>query len=712
MKQNRTVSEQQPAAKPRQREWLLAVLAALPPFLLGLFVYRQGFNMLDDGLWLLGGRVLFEGGALYRDLFSIYGPARYLLLVPFFPIFGVSALSLAMLKACCDAFAAGWAFRAARRLGAGHWAWLVPVGVMALGPFQPRYVALLGLALLVTSAIRKGTNRTWLLCGLAWGFVALFGVDGAVYGTIVAGGAMAFGWKEKTWTWSDLARLMTGFGAVFFAAILMLIVRGAGGEAWWDLVVYPLTRFQDAMGINWWDTFLRGPELGIPFAHLTTGEVLPGIWSGHGAGVTLSIRALFMGLGFVPPLALYVAWRRGKIAMWGPWVAFALTGWLTMAGRGGGLHLKVAWLGTLVLVVGLIGSVLPALSRRWLQSLTIVAALLVLTAGWGTFLQEKLWLAGNADRPGLQQWDRPGARVAMDETRISVIEQVFAELTSKGRAPLASPDDPLLIWPAQPGLYAIMDRPLASNQATLLAGEVRDPARVISQLESNAPPVAILGKTRGLVSGVHGMGELAPELWVWMRDHFRIVREFREKTNEFKLCAFEPEGRDKLLTIPLVQRLPDVEIRVLNKMLTPEMGSPIGQSFRVGPSDLAGLIVRFLIEGEGPAEVPMRLQLWGKTSPDSDANDFQSFDRLMGQMESTIRINKTLEKIEFPFNPVPSTAGQDVMMTLEIMGPPTQPIGLGCHLFPDENPDNDLYPEGTAFVNGRPVMADLYLLTY
>ena len=126
---------------PRLRTILPALAAFFLPFLIGLGVHVQGFNLLDDGLWLLGGRLVTEGGILYRDLFSIYGPARYLVLAPFLIIVGKSALALAVLKACLDGSAGllGWLWL--RRSGAGRWSWIIPVGVLALGPVYPRYLA-------------------------------------------------------------------------------------------------------------------------------------------------------------------------------------------------------------------------------------------------------------------------------------------------------------------------------------------------------------------------------------------------------------------------------------------------------------------------------------------------------------------------------------------------------------------------------------------
>ena len=122
----------------------------------------------------------------------------------------------------------------------------------------------------------------------------------------------------------------------------------------------------------------------------------------------------------------------------------------------------------------------------------VAAALAFLAVCWGTLLTEKAWLATHADRAGLVHWERPGARMSMDATLVDVVEEVAAGLAPGGPAP-TSPDDALLSWPLAPGLHVILDRSLATSQATLLGGEVRDPARVIAELKASRPPAVVLG---------------------------------------------------------------------------------------------------------------------------------------------------------------------------------------------------------------------------
>ena len=52
----------------KNRIWILA--AFLAPLIPAFLAASQGFNLLDDGLWLLGARILMSGGCLYRDLFA------------------------------------------------------------------------------------------------------------------------------------------------------------------------------------------------------------------------------------------------------------------------------------------------------------------------------------------------------------------------------------------------------------------------------------------------------------------------------------------------------------------------------------------------------------------------------------------------------------------------------------------------------------------
>jgi len=383
---------------------------------------------------------------------------------------------------------------------------------------------------------------------------------------------------------------------------------------------------------------------------------------------------------------------------------------MTMGGRGGATHLKIAWLRILVLVVVLVAGIAAGRLRRNSRVALLAVALVFLTVCWGTLFQEKVWLATHADREGLVYWERPGARMSMDATLVEVVEEVAA-----GLAPLSAPDDPLLSWPLAPGLHVILDRPLATSQATLLAGEVRDPARVVAELEASRPPVAVLGSARGIVTGILTLNQLAPEPWAWLRDHYAIAGAVRRGGHEFMTCVHEPRGREALLRLPLSQRLPDVELRALNDLLPlPGPGVLVGQIFTVGRRDLAGLVLRFLAEGDRVVEAPVRLRMWMHpgTSEGPAPTDVHRYDIPLGEIVRTVRIEENLVLAEFPFAPLAGTAGRDVLLTVEILERPEVVVGVGCHVHVDGDETVDFYPVGTAFVNDRSVSADFYLLTY
>ncbi|MCB1150458.1 hypothetical protein KDK88_02865, partial [bacterium] len=101
------------------RSLLTALLVFLLPAVVETLAASQGFNLLDDGLWLLGADVLRRGGVLYRDLFAIYGPAKFVLLTPLLALTG-NAVALALLKGVTVGAGSLLGFLAARRGGAGR----------------------------------------------------------------------------------------------------------------------------------------------------------------------------------------------------------------------------------------------------------------------------------------------------------------------------------------------------------------------------------------------------------------------------------------------------------------------------------------------------------------------------------------------------------------------------------------------------------------
>ncbi len=502
----RTRSSRPDIPLPWWRRLLPVVAAGLMPLLIGLRVHAQGYNLMDDGLWLLGGRVLADGGQLYRDLFSIYGPARYLLLVPFLGVWGQSVLALAVLKAVLDGVAGSFGYWLARRLGARWWAWLVPVGVLALGPVYPRYLAALAFVALAMGVIPGGQpgRRGWLV-GLGWAVLAWFGLDMAAYGAVILlVGRLLGGDEVPPWRWPTLAGgLLTGLVPLLVVPLL----GGYGGQAWWDTVVYPVTRFGGAMGSSWWHSFLGSPQLREPFSGLNTGEVLPPVGPAHQWGRALAWRLLF-GVVWLLPVVVAVV-RRLKVGRLAPLVGLAVAGWSTLLGRGDLDHLRLVALAALLLAAPLLGG----LRRRPVQAVAALVCLLIL----GPRLGEQLWLAGHTQRPSLQHWSRSTARISLGVERVAALEKVLTATEWDGRSPLVT-------WPAQPGLAFLLGAPLATPQMTLLAAEVRDPQSVVMDLQTNEPQVVVLGRAAGLVKGLRGTRDLAPVLYNFLRHQY--VQDF------------------------------------------------------------------------------------------------------------------------------------------------------------------------------------------
>ncbi len=668
----------------------------LIPFLVGMQVHRQGFNLLDDGLWLLGTRILLEGGTLYGDVFSIYGPARYLLLAPFFLVLGKSALSLAIFKAVLDGTASLFGFWYTRRLGAGRWAWLVPLGVVALGPVYPRYLAAAVFAAFAGEVLTHPMNRRrrWLL-GMAWGGLCLFGLDMAGYGSVILVG----GWLASRLSTSrtsplpalPIGDLAAGLGAVLAVTVLVSLALGVLGPAFWDTVVYPVTRFSDAMGVSWFESFMRDPMLRDPFAGHFTGEILAPGWPGHAWQRVLGFRAMFL-LVWLIPLAFLVRLRRGDgDPRLGPLLALAIAGWATLLARGDVAHLRLVWFGTLLL--------LPVLFSRWPGRPIVRGALAVplLLVALGPLLGEQIWLASHVHRPSLARWERASARVYLEAQRAEILEALCAELPWDGASAV-------LVWPAHPGLQFVLGAPLATPQSTLLGGEVRDTDVVLADLEKSRPPVMVLGSARGLVEGVTNLRGLEPTLWSHLRRNFARVKEYLPEGEAYLVTTRTPDAG---IGGPEIEsRLPGASQEMASGT-SPELGPgvSVAQSFRVQDFDLGG--VELLFRSPGPYPYPVSFVLTFQELGGSRGT------RRIQQIPIQVPLEKRTKKILFSFPPLVGTKGK--ILLLEITADPqgTRPFNLLWNKSNEEYPlFQDFYPEGQAFLNYKPVQADLFFVTY
>ncbi|MFT5316692.1 MAG: hypothetical protein ACI9UK_002538, partial [Candidatus Krumholzibacteriia bacterium] len=651
---------------------LMAVfVAGLVPFVVGLRVHGQGFNLMDDGLWLLGTRVLADGGHLYRDIFQIYGPARNLLLAPFFMIFGQSVFALVILKAVLDGLAGALGYLITRRLGARWWAWLVPLGVLALSPVYPRYVAAGLFAALVSGAVwNLGAKRRGWVLGVAWGGLTLFGLDMFAYGAFCLVGTALLRSRDHDSKFSKLMcfELTGGFLLVLLPTALIAFAGGYFSTMWWDTVVYPVTRFGGEMGRSWLTVFGSSAHVSQPFSGLHTGEILEAAWPGHAAWVALAWRCLYALAWLSPLAAVWVMWRRGWTHLT-PFAFIAWASWSTLLGRGDLDHLRlVSWL-LLLLWPPLLARLCQA--RAWQVAVAVVCVVVL-----GPRFGERLWLAGNGERSGLSQWERDTTGIKISDARRHDLERVLQATQWDGQAPVVA-------WPAQPGLVFALAAPLATPQMTLLAGEVRDADSIVRGLQSGAPPVVILGRSAGLVEAVRGMRTLAPTIYAHLRHEFALVANVKGSEAVFRVLQPSPDGAQGL---PLSQRLPG-DSQYLRTGTTPIMGpgTSVAQTVQVTDFDLSGIAFLMGSPGPWPQTINIQLQIVSVTNG--------AGGQLLRQIPLQIELNSQVERVELAFDSVPATREQTVIV--EVLGnrDNESPFTLFWHTSDPDDPNPvDYYP--------------------
>ncbi len=697
-----------PPRRARARLALAVALAGLGPLLLGLVVFRQGIQLRDDGLWLLGAQLLGQGGVLYRDLFVADGPARYVMLGPFLAAAGGSALGLVWLKSVCSAAAAAAGFWAAQRTGAGARAWLVPLGVVALGPPPPWIVTLGVLAVLFGHALDCARDR-WLpprsalLWGCAFGTLGWFGAGAGVAGAFVLLASAAIARAGILRSRALAARLAVGLLAVVALPLALAALSGALDTALWDTVVHPLRQWQQQMAhgglLAWLRTLRSGAWLDLPFAELATGERLGAAWPAHAALRSLALRLLLLAIWVVPPLALSLRRRGAQAGIEAGLCAFALAGWGVLVPAGGLNHLRAGWLGSLwVLPAVLAPSRLPPRA----QPVGRAAAWVLALGALGPLAAEPLWLGLHARRATLQTWERPRAGVQLSPARAEGLDGVLADIVARTGGNNGTPAAPVLIWPAQPGLQFLLDAPLATAQATVGPGEVRDPASVIASLDASAPPVALLSPVLS-----HSRDQLradAPQLWSYLRRNYSLVGNVVDRPDEFRVLARVPGGLKEMLALPLPARLPDLEQAVGNDA-SPALvkDATVGQSFPVGDLDLAGIAVRWRTrrpDVHARVRVAVWLQRGGK------------FDTLLDFFDVDVTIARDLDRSFLRFGPITGTANGTVAVTFELRDTTPQEIRLLWHRHDATQHVADFLPDGSALVNMQPVAADLYFFSY
>jgi hypothetical protein len=280
---------------------------------------------------------------------------------------------------------------------------------------------------------------------------------------------------------------------------------------------------------------------------------------------------------------------------------------------------------------------------------------------------------------------------------VATLESMCSALPWDGNAPV-------LVWPAAPGLQFVLGAPLATSQATLLGGEVRQSASVITDLEESRPPVVILGSARGIITGVTNLQGLAPTLWTHLRRHYEWAEEYTAPGETYLVATRIPDSE---------RRAPRVEARLpgaaqeMASSTSPALGSgvSVAQTFRVLDFDLGGMELLFRSPGPFPYQVSFVMtfhELGGSRGT-----------RQIQQIPIKISLETRTKKVKFSFPPLVGTKGKLLLMEISVNPEGTQPFNLLWNKSTEEIPQFvDYYPEGQVFFNYEPLQADLFFVTY
>ena len=678
------------------RDLLLAALSAIVVVAATAGLRRQGLDLLNGGQWLLCAWVLQQGGHLYREIFTRQGPLDAELLRAFFLLAGTRAASLALLKAFFDGLAAGAVFLGARRLGAGRWAFLAPLGVFALGPFPPRFILATVAAVILSLAIAGGGRRMSqsmvALAGLLAGLSALGGLDSLGLVLLLA----VFAPRDRRPRLFRALALLPLLVALGFAlgngTLPAAVDQLAGGAA--TRLVDQLERIPPTRLVH---TFVRAENAPSPFTLLKTGEILPPVLP-----ASPTLRAWSWRLRLLLLLGIVVwAWRRP--ARWGPealpLLVVASAPWMGILLRGNASFVDTAWLGGLVFLPLLLES---GAGRGFVQTKAPGAArhlliLLLVALLFGPALVENTWLALHPHREGLHWWKGRSAGIALSSGTLHGLHKLYDQLLPGVRAG----QEPMLVWPASPGINFLVGAKPALPQTLLLPERIRHPRELAEQLKAAAPHLVLLGLSWDFTG--RRIEELAPGCWDHLREHYRVLDNLAQAP--LKLRILQRLGPNETAEeLPLPARLPDVEQTVANgESPAIRKNLEVGQSFLVGPRDLRGFAVRWRTRKKD-LTVPLRIRIWMQQGG--------RWNSLAESYDIDAKIAGDLHRSYFRFSPVKDSANRKVAITFEAREELEIDLRLLWHRHGASDAPVDFYPEGTAMIDMEPTSADLYFLSW
>lgn len=658
--------------RPGRRDLVLALVAACLGFAVALPFFGQGLDMVDEGRWLLGARMLVEGEDLHARLADVGSGLREHALATWMQVAGPEASSLASLRSVGFALAIASMVLVAGSVGGTTAALAIGIAALAALPLAPgptlAWIVVAWTAWSATRTARVGASGT----GVGLALVLL--LDPRAFLALVPAAVVFFAEVPS-------ARRSAGWTAGGAVAVLVVaaVATALGQEpaiGFHEVFVAPLVHAVSTVDLSRAvQTAIDGAWLDRPFAGLrSTGESWSAAWPGHGSLRAAALR-LFVVLAPLAVIAALAARARGTSrGVAGAALVTALTATWVLLLRGDVPSLRtVAPL--LVLTVVLLAG------RR--ATFALAAGLVCLPLA-----SEPVWLALHRDRAGLERV--AGASFAAD--RAERLRSVRTALDPR-------PGEAVLIWPELPGVHWILGTSPAARHLDVPTTPAAD-AATAAALERRRPRYVLLGFSRDLLG--HALHRVAPRSWSVLHADYRLRgrvlggdEDLRVMTPAVLAHAAESAG--------MANQLPMVELTVANDRspaLREDFG--VGQGFRSGPRDVEGFAFRARTSGRD-VSLRVQVQVWEKKG--------DRYHTLLEseEIETTIVADRQVVFIEFP---VPDSANRDLGIVMEALETPGTEVRLDWRADDDPRDPGDLYPAGDALLALTPVDADLYFLVY
>jgi len=500
---------------------LLAVAVAAAAVLkwTAYVVLGRGLNLFETGTTIVGGLRLLSGQMPYVDFFAFYGPLTYL-----FPGLAAKAAGSVttadfVLDLLVGTASAVVAYLVATRLSRRPvLALLAPLILLLLGANTARTLPALLSVLLLIRAERTG-RRIWLFVAGAAGGVGLLWIQDAgawicVAVLVTALGGLVLPAARRVLSAGRFMVYAAGVAAALVPWITFCIVRGSLG-AWihWTFV-FPLTRYTERSSTAYLET-LFGSAMD---AGALRGLYILAFW-------VIPFVAIFLVAAIAVVFALIWVWRAwrsesGSVGVAAPvsFLVLAVYGLLQLRVLAASIDeakLIDSAAPTIVAAVVLVLASVPSRDRIDSTPTAVRVAAIVLAAWlvvWPAWWQGRL-VTEAIGEPGPQASEAVGGlpftAAAPPLTTPAGLDEVVRVIHQH-----TGPDDPILVLPTSPLLYAIADRtnPTGYDYLDPVYTTPEVDAAIAAALRDGEVAVVVLGDNDFPGSAFTGR-EIAPETY-------------------------------------------------------------------------------------------------------------------------------------------------------------------------------------------------------